>query len=217
MTEHPIRLMAFDVEGTLAEAPTVWERMHGKLGTWQSHGLKYLKQYVRGDLDYDTFARMDVAAWKGARAALLKECADEVSWMLGARDVLRSIAAHGTHVALISNGLDVVADRLAAEVGGALVFANHAVVKDGTLTGELDLRVGFHDKGATLHALTNRLGLTRAQVAAAGDGPNDISMFEHAGLSIAFRPEDARVAGAATHVLRDGLGPVLGLIKCALS
>ena len=61
----PLRLVAFDMEGCLTDDPTVWEIMHRRLGTWDSHGRPYWDSYRRNELGYDEFARMDEAGWRG--------------------------------------------------------------------------------------------------------------------------------------------------------
>ncbi len=45
---HKLRLVAFDMEGTLTCDPTVWELMHRRLGTWESHGLPYWERDAAG-------------------------------------------------------------------------------------------------------------------------------------------------------------------------
>ena len=53
MTDHPIKLVAFDMEGCLTDDPTVWEIMHRKLNTWESHGDPYWRRYRAGEFGYD--------------------------------------------------------------------------------------------------------------------------------------------------------------------
>jgi Cof subfamily protein (haloacid dehalogenase superfamily) len=56
-------------------------------------------------------------------------------------------------------------------------------------------------KGAALSALAQRLGIARANIVAIGDGENDLSLFEVAGVSIAMAnamPELKRHADAIT-------------------
>ena len=204
MSEPAIKLVAFDMEGCLTADPTVWEIMHRKLGSWESHGLPYWQRYCAGGLDYDEFARMDVAAWGRAPVSMLEEAAAEVPLMNGCAELLSALHAAGIRTAVISNGLACVAERLSRSFGVAHVYANR-VVKDGErLSGRIEILVPYGGKGQVLTGLERRLGVRPEEVAAVGDSVSDIAMFRAARLGIAFRPSAARVAEAATHIVADG-------------
>jgi len=198
-----LALVVFDMEGTLTSDPTVWEIMHLKLGTWESHGLRYWEEFKAGRLHYDEFARLDVATWKGAPVALLEEAVAEVPLMPGCRDLLEFLDRRGVRTAIVSNGLERLGSRLAREVGVERVAANREVVHDGVLTGDLELRVSYGAKGSLLAELAGQMDVPLERVAAVGDGPADVAMFERAGCGIAFCPTDPVVADAASHVVRE--------------
>ena len=207
-----IKLIALDVENTLTCDPTIWELMHRKIGTWESHGEVYWRQYRAGEFGYDEFALKDVATWRDARAELLEACAHEVELMPGTAELMRQVHKRGIQIVLISNGLDLLAERVVAETVPAKPFANHAVTQDGRLTGELDIRVPYHGKGRILREYAAALGIDGSEIAAVGDGRADIAMFECSAVSVAFRPSRAEVADAAIHELRGDLTDVLDLI-----
>jgi len=200
---RPVRLVAFDMEGCLTTDPTVWEIMHRRLGTWESHGLAYWERFRAGKLDYDTFARLDVATWRGARDQLLHEAARSVQFMPGCAHVLGRLHAAGVQTAIISNGLTHLAERLQRECGVTVVRANAARVHAGHLTGELEVRVPYADKGRLLRQVAAERGVGLHETAAVGDGAADLAMFALAAVSVAVRPSQAAVARAATHVLAD--------------
>lgn len=83
--------------------------------------------------------------------------------------------------------LDVLAARWAALPGTALIRERS--------TRLVLVRAGA-DKGAALRHLTAHLGVPRARVVAAGDGPADAAMLPHAGLFIRVGAHPA-LAGAA--------------------
>ncbi len=198
-----IKLVVFDMEGTLTDLPTVWELMHLKIGTWESHGLPYWEEFKRGGMGYDEFARKDVATWRGAPTRLLDEAVHEVPLMDGCEELLRFLNERGIASAIVSNGLDRLANRLAAELPVARVAANRECVTNGNLTGELDVLVPFHAKADAMRQIASELGIEPEEIMAVGDGVADIGMFRAAGSSVAFMPENAEVAAAADCVLRD--------------
>ena len=200
----PLRLVAFDMEGTLADNPTVWEIMHRKLGTWESHGLKYWQRYLAGEIAYDDFARLDVEVWKGAPETLLVEAVRAVPLMAGCADLLSALHARGVHTAIISNGLLRTAERLVREHGVRTALANRARTRSGRLTGGLDILVPYDAKGIVLQQLMAQLRVLPEHTAAVGDSRSDGAMFEAAGMGIAFRPSDDHVAQSADHVVEAG-------------
>ena len=213
MAAPDIKLVAFDMEGVLTDDPTVWEIMHGKIGTWESHGEPYWDRYRAGEFDYDTFARMDVAAWSGASAAELLEAAGEVVLMPGCAELMAALSDAGVRVAVISNGLLCVADRFRREFGVQHIHANRAETADGTLTGEIDIRVPYESKGEVLRSLARELGLGRGEIAAVGDSTSDTEMFREAAVGVAFCSSHPSVEAAATHVVAErDLLPLLDVL-----
>ena len=53
-----------------------------------------------------------------------------------------------------------------------------------------------------LARVADEMGIPTRRVAAVGDGPADIGMFERAGSSIAFLPSSREVAARAKHVVK---------------
>lgn len=196
-----IQLVVFDMEGTLTDDPTVWELMHLKLGTWESHGKSYWEQYKQGRFDYDEFARRDVATWRDAPVALLEEAVHEVPLMRGCAELLEFLDGRGIRTAIVSNGLERLALRLARQFPISHVRANREVVRNDRLTGEVSILVPFHDKGKAMLQVAAELRVAPESVMAVGDGAADIGMFRSAGESVAFRPAEKRVADAATHIV----------------
>jgi len=196
-----IRLVAFDMEGCLTDDPTVWEVMHRKLGTWESHGQPYWERYRAGEFGYDEFARMDVAVWKGAPARLLDAAAEEVSFMPGCRELLAALHSAGVTTAIITNGLMCVAQRFRDGLDVRHIYANHLGEDGGALTGQINIEVPYDAKGDVLRNLAAQLGVTTAEIAAVGDSPSDVAMFRAARVGIAFRPSAQAVADAAGHVV----------------
>ena len=201
MPANRIELVVFDMEGTLTTHPTVWELMHQRVGTWESHGLRYWERFKAGLLEYDEFARLDVGTWKGAPVDLLDKAVEEVPLMTGCAELLGYLSKTGVRVAIVSNGLERLGLRLAREFPIARVLANREVVLRNYLTGELDLLVPFDRKGEALEQAARELDIPASRVMAVGDGPADIGMFQKAAMSVAFMPTSRAVAERADHVI----------------
>ncbi len=93
--------------------------------------------------------------------------------------------------------------------------ANREVIRNGLLTGELDICVPYTGKADALLRIATRTGISQSRILAVGDGQADVPMFRAAGAGVAFRPESPDVAAFATHVIDDGdlraLLPLLGV------
>jgi Cof subfamily protein (haloacid dehalogenase superfamily) len=64
----------------------------------------------------------------------------------------------------------------------------------------LDITHPLANKGAALSEIANLLGISLAEIAAIGDGGNDVAMFERSGLSIAMGNASPEVQRAADFV-----------------
>ena len=60
--------------------------------------------------------------------------------------------------------------------------------------------LGREAKLETLHGLRQRLGLSREETLAVGDGANDIPMIEAAGLGVAYHGKPAVAEAAAARI-----------------
>jgi phosphoserine phosphatase len=65
------------------------------------------------------------------------------------------------------------------------------------LTGGVEVKVGWGEKIHEIREILDHFGVSLSETAYVGDGKNDMTIFSHVGLSIAFRPESEEVAEAA--------------------
>ena len=103
------------------------------------------------------------------------------------------------------------APRDAAMARLAKQFPDMAVTTSLQYNIEINSRAA--NKGAALRALAEHLGLRREQVMAFGDGTNDITMLQYAGIGVAMEngaPETKAAADRiAPHHEKDGVAQVL--------
>ncbi|MFW9982583.1 MAG: phosphoserine phosphatase, partial [Candidatus Thorarchaeota archaeon] len=58
-----IKLVVFDVDGTLTKHSSIWWRIHELFETTKE-GKQYYDQYFAGEITYDEWAELDAALWK---------------------------------------------------------------------------------------------------------------------------------------------------------
>lgn len=134
--------------------------------------------------------------------------------MPGAEACAHGLRERGFRMAIVSAGIDLLAERIASELGIDMHLANGFVAdREGRLTGEGVLRVRLADKGDALSEVGNRFGASKHDIIAVGNSRYDLSMFERASLGIAFCPEDEHLrAGAGAVVDEKDLSKILGVI-----
>ena len=89
----------------------------------------------------------------------------------------------------------VAAAVLAAELGEAVHVERSSIPGLGDSAGEVSVK-GVH-KALGLALVVEHLGLTRDDVVAVGDGPNDVEMLEYAGVGVAVEGADAALLAVA--------------------
>ncbi|UCE14135.1 MAG: hypothetical protein JSV04_02895, partial [Candidatus Heimdallarchaeota archaeon] len=58
-------LIAFDLDGTLTTADfrSSWQAVHEFFDTWESHGKPILQRFLRGEITYYEFDKLDAEVW----------------------------------------------------------------------------------------------------------------------------------------------------------
>jgi phosphoserine phosphatase len=211
-----LRLVALDMDGTLVDVPSSWAMVHTHFGAHNSEGLRRFMAYEIDDLE---FVRTDVRIWWQHNPNLsIDDVASIVAkapLMPGAKKLIDGLRKRNVRTAIISGGIDVLAHKIARELGIDLVFANgfrlHA---DGRLTGEGIVRVPIHRKEDVLADLQAQLGIDVSETASVGNSEIDVGMFRRSRVGVAFQPEDDRVRDGATDIVTEhDLGRVLDILE----
>lgn len=194
-----IKLVLFDMDGVLIDVLSSWRYIHQRFGTSNRQSVT---AYLNGEIDYAEFMRRDVALWKKNGEPVTKETIAKILFELpvitGAKECFLFLKTRHIKTAIVSAGLDILAGKIAEDLGINYVFAN-SVKTDATdrLTGEGILRVELTHKDKNVEQLRRKLGLPIEACAAVGNSCFDIPMFESCGLGIAFNPEDDCVRASA--------------------
>ena len=191
------KLVAFDLDGTLVEEKSSWEFLHRHFGAPVEEAYRNLELYEKGEIDYIEFMRRDISLWGKPHISEIERAFGAIGIKPFVSNAVREIKDRGLSVAIITGGIDLLAKRVAAELGIEHVFANGLEIDvKGYLTGEGILRVEPRLKHLVLLRLAEELGVSPQECVAVGDSKYDVSFLEHAGLGIAIGddPELSRVA-----------------------
>jgi len=177
-------LVAFDLEGTLVDAeffPEVGRRL-GDGALLDS----ITRQAMNGELGFEEALLRRLKVIRGVPLEELREVCLRLPLFRGARETVRALRELRCTPAIITGGFDILADRVAAELGVEYVCANRFIVEHGRVVSVRRPIVTPEFKARRLLALARRLGVGPGCCVAVGDGANDIPMVEAAGLGIAF-------------------------------
>jgi len=166
---------------------------------------------MQGEIDFSGALRERVRLLAGLDERALGRCLDErVKITSGAETLVQTMRAGGASCLLVSGGFLSFAEPIARTVGFDQVKANRLVFAGGKLSGEVgDPIVDAMAKHDALIETRGRLGLSRQDVMAIGDGANDKLMIEEAGLGIAFRAKPALAEIADAELKYHGLDALL--------
>jgi phosphoserine phosphatase len=208
-----LRLVVFDVDGTLMKVVSSWQFLHERLGTWDK-GKQYAEQFFRGTITYEDWARLDASLWKGLKLERVRQIVSSIPYTNGARHVITILRRNDFKVVLLSAGLSIVTERIEREIEVDDSLANELKVENGLLTGEVKVNVSVDNKDTVLLGMLKKFNLEIDECVAVGDDETLIPLFEKVGLSIAFNPRSGVVEERADVVVKgDDLREVLPFLS----
>lgn len=155
------------------------------------------RRSMRGEIDFAQSLRERVAMLAGQPVGLLERVATLIEPTAGARRLVRTMRAGGAWTVLVSGGFDSFAAIVSAQCDFDEFHANRLGIAQGKITGAVgDPILDRAGKQAILAGLAADRGLPLADVAAIGDGANDMGMLQIAGLGVAFHAKPAVIAAA---------------------
>ncbi len=184
-----IKLVVFDLDNVIIDGEAIDEI--GKLANVEDEIAEITEKAMQGEIDFETSIKDRVKLLEGTSIEEIQKVADELPLMTGAEETIARLKEEGLDVAIISGSFDVVAQTVKDKLGLENVYTNSFTVEDGKLTGEV---TGPLVSGSKLDVLKEHIegnDTSLEEVVAVGDGANDISMIESAGVGIAFNAKDS--------------------------
>ena len=190
-----------DVDSTLIQDEVI-ELLADFAGT-REHVAAVTERAMRGELDFAESLRERVATLAGLPVEVLERAKERIRLSVGAKELISAVHAAGGRVGAVSGGFSQVLQPLANELSLDYNRANELEIVDGKLTGRvLGAIVDRKAKADALVEWAHDFGVSPNEVAAIGDGANDLDMFEVAGISFAYnaKPMVRKAADVAIDV-----------------
>ncbi len=179
-----IKLIAFDLDNVLIDGEAIDEI--GKLMGVEEEISEITKKAMEGDLDFETSLKERVALLKGASVENINEVVSKIPLMKGAEETIAELKKRGYKIATITGSFEIIANRMKNNFGLDYAFSNVLHEEEGKLTGEVSGPLVKGSKADVLKEIMEMEKIKAEESAAVGDGANDVSMLEEAGLGIAF-------------------------------
>ena len=197
------KLVAFDMDGTLVEEDSCWGIIHRHFGT-QQEASRNLKAWERGEIDYPEFMRLDIKLWQPVpHISQVEEILSNFKLTPSAPEVISKLHDRGYQIAIVTGGLDILAEKVAGRLGVEHVIANGLEVDErGYLSGEGIFRVEPRYKHEALEKLANQLGIRMSECVGVGDSKYDANLLKHVGMGVAVG-EDEVLGKVADVVIED--------------
>jgi len=187
-----IALAGFDLDGTILEENSSWVALHKHFGTME-RGDVGLRLYTEGKINYRDFMKRDIASWpKGVSLDEVEMVLSDYKVRREAPETIGRLKGLGVRTALITSGIDILARKVARELGIEFWIANGLRTNpDRTLEGSGIGRVDPTRKDLAYLKLLRRLGIDREDTIAVGDTIYDLRFLKSAGLGF-YLTKDGR-------------------------
>ena len=208
-----IKLVVFDMDGTLLQPRSCWAYIHDHFGT---DNTERLNLYIQNKITDQEFVKADVKQWEESSDEIVNEkyintILDEIKPIEGAEELVSELHRNNIETIFLSGGITFLAEKWAKKWNMKKPLANNLIDgEDGHLIVEVN--ASGHAKGAVMDKLLNKLKLEKKQVAAIGDATVDLPMFERAALSVAVNTDDKRVIEKADYHLKGDIRVLQNLI-----
>ena len=165
-----IRLVVFDLDGTLTRGDTVCCVLAHRLGRYQR--MLELEQTISDEPGIIRMREELVGYYRGWSDAELTACLDALVWAPGAEEAARLLSKHGVSIGIATITWTFAAEWVARRLG-VEHYIGTDLGADGTLTHVFPV-----DKGRRVSSLMTRFGLAPDAVAVVGDSWLDRYMFD---------------------------------------
>ncbi len=199
-----IKLVVFDMDGTLLRERSCWEYIHRHFGV---DNTEMLKLYMEHKISDQEFAESDIRLWKEnsdekVNESYINSILDEIKPIEGAEELIHALQKNGVKTAILSGGIKYLANKWAEKWNMECAIANRIVDdEDGNLKAIIES--SGHAKGPIMDQLLEKMGFTKEEVASVGDTNVDIPLFQRSGLGIAVNTDDERVISEADYHLKE--------------
>lgn len=129
-------LIVFDMDGTLVEEVSCWSVIHREFDALDE-AYKNFRSWERGEIEYEEFMSRDIGLWNPTpHISEIEKILSNYKLFPKVSSTIEEIKNRGYETAIISGGIDVLAEKVAKDLNISHVYANGLETdEEGFLTG----------------------------------------------------------------------------------
>jgi len=195
-----LKLVVFDMDGTLLEPRSCWAYIHDHFGT---DNTEMLKKYIERKISDNDFVKADIKLWQSSTTKKVNEkyinsILDEIKPIKGANKLIKNLHSKHIETAIISGGIQYLATKWAEKWEMKYAFANELIDdENGKLKAKINVR--GNTKGPVMESLLEKMKIKEEEVMSIGDTTVDLPLFERSKFSIAVNTNDSKVINKANY------------------
>ena len=195
------RAVVFDMDGTLIEGKSCWQKLHNYFGTFAA-SLKNKQDYENHKISYADYMKVDMALWRPSpHKETIQKVLLDYSFVPYSKSVIKTLATKGLQLFIITTAPSILADAVAKDLNIHQVVSNGFVFdQHGMLTQEVRVNVDLREKENVFASVISSAGLDCSECIAVGDSIYDKGFLDKAGLGLAINP-DKELAKLGTKVI----------------
>lgn len=207
-----MKLCVFDFDSTLMDGETI-DILAASYGVFDEVS-SITKRAMLGELDFFESLQKRVSLLSGMNTNNLQKVAKNLIYMNGAKELIAKLKERNIKTVVFSGGFRFATSYAKDILGFDVDFANILHEKSGKLSGLVggDMMFGS-SKGDMLIRLQKLMNVTKEETMSVGDGANDISMFEHSSIKVAFCAKPILKEAANVVICEKDLTKILQFIK----
>lgn len=202
------QLLLADMDSTIVAGETL-DEIAVKAGVGEKV-MAITARAMKGELNFEEALKERANELKGQPASLLDSVKNNMILNDGADILVKTMAKHGATCVLVSGGFTYFTADIAKRCGFAYHHGNVLESDGDVLTGRVEGRIlGREAKEEYLNHYLKKLKLDNKYSLTVGDGANDLSMLEAAGLGIGYQPKPALEEALPYHIKHSNLTALL--------
>jgi len=205
------KMLIADMDSTMIDQECI-DELAAEVGI-KDHVAAITARAMNGEISFEPALRERVALLKGLDLSVIDRVIEgRITLASGGRELIATMRANGAYTALVSGGFTVFTSRIAAMLGFHEHRSNTLIEENGALAGLVaEPILGREAKANSLNEISQRLGITPAEVMAVGDGANDLDMLRIAGAGVALHAKPSVAAQAQIRIDHGDLTALLYL------